>query len=106
MFVADVAFTDDDVRLAVAEFQPEHGVAGQGGQGAETATECGAEVIVIRLQRSGHDELCAVVAFQCYAHGVSERNLLVEETFGVTQKVVVHGMELSGCHHNLQYSSR
>lgn len=94
--VADVALADYDVRIAVPKLQPEHGIAGQGGQCTEAAAEGGAKMIVVWLQRCRHYKLCAVVAFHFCTHGLRERYLLMQEAFGITQKVVVHGNKAVG----------
>lgn len=86
--VTDCALANDNMGIPIAELQPEHRVAGQSGEGAEATAKSGAEVIVIGRQRSGDDELCAIVAFQGHAHGLRERNLLVQESFGIAQEVV------------------
>ena len=88
-FIKDFAFLDQDVAAAVAEFQPEQGIAGKNGEGGEAAAERRAEVIVVGRKRGGEDEAGGVVAFQPHPHGLGERELVVEKGFGFAQQVVI-----------------
>jgi 8-oxo-dGTP diphosphatase len=90
--VFDAAAPDDDVDFTITESRPESAVTREGGHGGEAASEGGAEVVVVRLQRCGEDEILGAAAFHKNAHGAGEGYFRVEEVFeGFLRGFLSHG---------------